>query len=271
MFIQSGNAVRRPAVKRVGFTLIELLVVIAIIALLMSVLLPALGKAKKQSQSLICRSNLRQIGMGILMYAQNNKDIVLPYYTLETNPVTKAVVSTAWYKRLVADNKVHPFNTIDYVSGYDILFCPAHKLLPPRANNNPNNITDTKDYAVDRGEISYGMSVALSNKFWNPSEPDYPLKLAKVAQPSATIVAVDAMYTDIVNNLILGCWYVRPYYMDFGQVPSIRHEGACNTLWLDGHVTVVKATNPENERTIYDQDALTDSSMSFNYWDIERK
>ncbi|MDH4238965.1 MAG: type II secretion system GspH family protein [Phycisphaerae bacterium] len=53
-----------------GFTLIELLVVIAIIALLMAILLPALQKAREQAKDAICRSNMRQIGMGAQLYAE---------------------------------------------------------------------------------------------------------------------------------------------------------------------------------------------------------
>ncbi len=60
-----------------AFTLIELLVVIAIIALLLSVLLPALREAKKQAQTVVCRSNMRQIGYAVILYAEAN-DTYIP-------------------------------------------------------------------------------------------------------------------------------------------------------------------------------------------------
>ena len=59
-----------------GFTLIELLVVIAVIALLMSVMVPALRKAKEKAKQVTCSSNLRQIALGLVAYAQNNNDCI---------------------------------------------------------------------------------------------------------------------------------------------------------------------------------------------------
>lgn len=62
-----------------GFTLIELLVVIAIIALLLSVVLPGLRKAKMQARSLVCASNIRQLSLGMKVYATSNNGKIMPF------------------------------------------------------------------------------------------------------------------------------------------------------------------------------------------------
>jgi len=73
--------------KRRGFTLIELLVVIAIIAILAAILFPVFARARENARKANCASNLKQIGLAILAYAQDY-DEMLPKYSLKNVPTT---------------------------------------------------------------------------------------------------------------------------------------------------------------------------------------
>jgi prepilin-type processing-associated H-X9-DG protein/prepilin-type N-terminal cleavage/methylation domain-containing protein len=92
---------RRRAFTR-AFTLVELLVVIGIIALLVSILLPTLGKARRSARSVACQSNLRTLAMSFLLYAHDNKGMTPPLSDSQPptggNPITSG--GTLWYEYL---------------------------------------------------------------------------------------------------------------------------------------------------------------------------
>jgi prepilin-type N-terminal cleavage/methylation domain-containing protein/prepilin-type processing-associated H-X9-DG protein len=115
--------------KRKGFTLIELLVVIAVIALLMAIVMPALGKAKMYAQRVICSNRVRQQALGIMLYANENNNYApnpVPYNTSNNQP------SAFWFW----DISFWFTNQICEYAGFEkmdstIFTCPSNKERKP--------------------------------------------------------------------------------------------------------------------------------------------
>jgi len=106
--------------RKKGFTLIELLVVIAIIAILASIIMPALGRAREAARRAVCMSNLHNIGLMVLMYANDNEQ-QLPWYLgnhllAHANELAVAPASTEWIGVLGYEM---------YQGRYRIFICPS--------------------------------------------------------------------------------------------------------------------------------------------------
>ncbi len=118
-----------------GFTLIELLVVIAIIGILAGILLPVLSRARESARRTQCASNVKQIGMGLIMYANENS---------EAFPVSTTAPVAMTSLKLLFPN---------YVSDPRMFNCPSDTSVTAATNADMN---DTTGDAFDKDECSYG-------------------------------------------------------------------------------------------------------------------
>ncbi len=217
---QTGPVRRHRRWKPSGkaFTLIELLVVIAIIAILAAMLLPALAKAKSKAQRTRCASNLRQIGVGMLMYVADNAD-KLP--TSETVSVPAGSdVGGIWvlYKRLV--KPYVGLNNTNNPSTNDMIFrCPSDVGFPLVLGADYPSYTDPyQDYAsyVFNGVDEMGCPCIAG------------LKLSSIRLVAKTILNVDYSAHGPVT-----------WHDGIGKFQPRTNKARSNIIFVDGHSAYV--------------------------------
>jgi prepilin-type N-terminal cleavage/methylation domain-containing protein/prepilin-type processing-associated H-X9-DG protein len=159
-----------PIPKRRGFTLVELLVVIGIIALLVAILLPALKRARDSANVTKCASNLRQIAIGILSYAQDNRGRLPPS---AVNP-GDLIYPGGWFwsNELVSKRYISGVKGVDAggrpLPGESAFYCPAgidedagfsgFDALTPRAGKNQQYVFKPWPTAADGVRTFYGLN-----------------------------------------------------------------------------------------------------------------
>lgn len=227
-----------------AFTLIELLVVIAIIAILAALLLPALSSAKQRAWSAKCQSNLRQIGLGMRMFADDNSgnypesggDI----YWGATDPGTQAA---SWMEQI--------FPSVGNTNVYN---CPANAQLPPDMQGPFNYFNGDRaafiltgtDASVKSASIIYPTAYVLSGDTCGIPNTTGGEGSGGHFDP------LDADKDDYTQNCVGGAVNGSPY--ELWQVHSLGQD----VLFADGHVKWYKR---------YDTNEMTFRYDSMHGWD----
>lgn len=203
-----------------NFTLIELLVVITIIAILASMLLPAMSKARNKGKQIACLSNLKQLGTATIAYLDDNDEY---YYDQFCYPGGHSLA--AW-KINIANYlgiKISVFNsytTYNVDIGRGVFRCPSW-------NNDAMNIPETR--AANMGGI--GCTHALY-KHW-PNDKKYCTSVIK--HPSKVFLLGDTSEVATTAPMDIA-------WKDYPTTPGIRHNNGTNILWVDGHASWMSKT-----------------------------
>ena len=232
--------------KRKGFTLIELLVVISVISLLLAIIIPVMRKAQESAREVVCRSNLRGIGIGIQMYLQSNEDKF---------PNFSRANGFFWYDSSGNLRTIDQWDTYwgvafrKYIGDPKIFGCPSFQSV--------SELIYPVNPALIR-ESAYGVNVYISKK-----------KATGIRYPSSFIIAHDHVEprpeqdsTDLFFNDGPGTMNLKQYRQGGARArfyrgifrhyikkyEPFRTGGWANVLWLDNHVESIAETTGDNVR-----------------------
>lgn len=216
---------------KTGFTIIELLVVVAVIALLISILLPALSRAREQGRAVVCLSNLKQTTQAFFLYAEDFGVIPGTYWQGPLNLDWAGRVNEAYLRN--PGRYRHPIETSvlrTYISHMDrILECPTAQ----REANTFFDYTVIIRFAGARTDLPWRMTY--------PEDPTRRTETRRYFQALPLLIEEDRFwYNESYDD---GSWANRDQITD-------RHGGKSNMAYLDGSVSRFKASkggNPELE------------------------
>lgn len=220
----SARLFHQRARRKSGFTLIEILVVIAIIAIIAAILFPVFGSARENARRAACQSNMRQIGMAFMQYAQDYNDR-LP-------SVSDAMASDG------ARNTWNPFNK--FVGGNEgkTDFKMGESTLQPYLKATQIFVCPSDDLGEENG-LSYSSNACVNYSATTPAAPSGTLhrgrKLSAFQNTTQWALLVEEAIS--FNNRSTDTTTDDGYYLlQAGNGMSARHAEGSNVSFIDGHV-----------------------------------
>jgi prepilin-type N-terminal cleavage/methylation domain-containing protein/prepilin-type processing-associated H-X9-DG protein len=239
-----------------AFTLIELLVVIAIISILAAILFPVFARARENARRASCLSNLKQMGLGMMMYAQDY-DETYPdrYFKNGTDTIF-------WWVLLQP-----------YTKSEQLFRCPSSPF-------------GGSTWPAQNGEYGANLFVIKNNTSSGGAQP--PLKMAAIASASAAYMLMDwgTYYASATNAVTSNySWYYLPgmgkgggdcsametyspkpsnYPDNYNDCQNGRHFGGINMTFADGHVKWLKSNVVVNEAKKCTTGSCTTSKSAWN-------
>lgn len=235
--------------NRRAFTLMELLVVIAIVALLMSIMMPSLQKAKKMAQTVVCQTNLRQQGLAYAIYLQEYRGECVPFqdkymkkYDRYWSHLLAPYIGKSKLEKGAASQEWNDASKIDKV--LHLFLCPSQR---------EKLKTDSDDVMGFNWRLRYGISLGTSS-YWGYESVNGAMtevlkkrKYDKMKNPSSVMNIADA--TDNTNKHVdpevaLFAFPKWRHYLTSSlagyYIPVADRHSDTNILFADGHTGKMK-------------------------------
>lgn len=230
-------------VMRKNFTLIELLVVIAIIAILASMLLPALNKARMVARRSSCSNNVMQVTRGHMLYSEDYASTIP--FVLNHNPASAAGSAMDHVQSLIGGNLAFSSRPPVYIpAGNRVFTCPGNGLMTRYEGSKA-----TYGMYTGRRDSNYASKTSWMGDFkYDPNSAYIVYKLVRMKRPSQIPMMADTVTTNIGNYVWTGGtlpwaglqnWNWSPTNIDGTTEDSgihLLHTNQANLSFFDGHV-----------------------------------